>query len=79
MKHKHDASCPPNCSRVKDLDPHANTDSWKIVTRAGLKRQSERPRWWPFAMMAWRRLIDFGILILAAVLLKHCGLTVGGP
>lgn len=75
MKHRHDATCPPSCTRVEDLNPHGNTDSYRIVTRK-LVRSNEKPRWWPFAMMAWRRAIDFGLLILAAVLLKHCGLVV---
>ena len=75
IPHRHTAACPKHCNRVTDLDPHSPTDSFRIVTRR-LVRSDEKPRWWPFAMMAWRRLVDLGLLIVAAVLLKYCGLAV---
>jgi hypothetical protein len=78
MKHVHNATCPKDCSRLVDLDPHSATDSYSLVTRR-LVRSDEKPRWWPFAMMAWRRLCDFGILLLAALVLKYCHVAVGGP
>ena len=74
--HHHDSACPPECSRERDIDATTPTGSYQIaVSREGLKRAVEKPRWWPFVLIGFKQAVNVLSLIVLAYILKRLGLV----
>jgi len=82
--HKHTAECAgrvPPCDRQWDVDPSTPTGSWQVVTRHkyGNRPKVDKPRWWPFVLIAYKAAVQVATVLGLAWLAKRLGLTVGAP
>ena len=76
--HIHTTSCSPDCARELDVDPASVTGSYRVVSRSGHgNRAADKPRWWPFAIIAYKALVQLCGVLGLAWLARKLGLTVG--